>query len=150
MPATISNSPQSSYSSSPLPPDNRTGFPLVQKAVFRCTRRLWRGCCVHRGPRKCIRYRVPLTKTRSAHYEAVSGTRVLFRTTGACFLHRTHIPYHRRVFPRTECAECQKCQGKEASYSTVPRANSPQLQSRDCRGLFIPAAVLPRTDLTIF
>lgn len=39
---------------------------------------------------------------------------------------------------------------KRSLPHTALQANPPQLQSRGSREIFIPAAVLPRTDLTIF
>ena len=101
------------------------------------------------------------------------------RTVGSLFEHGAHIPYHRRPSPvpnepnatnakNAKCHKCHKCQGKEASsphgttgkflanarkkpfpaqhHQQIPRSRIP----RGSRELFIPAAVLPRTDLTIF
>ena len=99
--------------------------------------------------RKCIAY----------HRRPVLRTARIFRTTGGPLRYRMcrmpQMPGKRSLFLYSPTGKFntnakEKVSSPDGTTSKCPPANSPQLQSRGSREIFIPAAVLPRTDLTVF
>ena len=66
------------------------------------------------------------------------------RTTGACFLHRAHIPYHRRPSPVPNEPNATNGIGKKPLPQTEPSANSSQMPGKRP----LPQTALPEIQQT--
>ena len=66
------------------------------------------------------------------------------RTTGACFAHRTHIPYHRRPSPVPNEPNATNGRGKKPLPQTEPSANSSQMPGKRP----LPQTALPEIQQT--
>ena len=112
---------------------------------------------MHRVPQKAVlrteyllrtreggfRYRISLPYQRSLFFTPGAPENAP-RTTGACFLHRAHIPYHRRPSPVPNEPNATNGWGKKPLPQTEPSANSSQMPGKRP----LPQTALPEIQQT--
>ena len=105
-----------------LPLQQLSITPVPEKAVLRTEYpfRTTGGCCVPGAPENAP------------------------RTTGACFAHRAHIPYHRRPSPVPNEPNATNGRGKKPLPQTEPSANSSQMPGKRS----LPQTALPEIQQT--